>query len=71
MKLGPVTKVDKRKKKTKKKKKNYYEVMPENCYVIAIFPICSQFGAIRKPDSERKCRCYTLYMILLDFIDFH
>ena len=44
MKLGPVTKLDK-----KKKKKN--DIISKNCDVIDIFPIYSQFGAIWKPDS--------------------
>ena len=49
MKLGPVTKLDKRNKTTSKKFDD--EVISENCGVIAIFPIYGQFGAIRKPDS--------------------
>ena len=44
MKLGPVTKLDKRSKTTSKKWR---------CDVIAIFPIYGQFGTIRKPDSGR------------------
>ena len=33
--------------------------MSENCYVIFIFPIYSQFGEIQKPDSERiVCKTY-------------
>ena len=33
--------------------------MPENCDVIVIFPIYSQFGAIQKPDSKRiVCKTY-------------
>ena len=33
--------------------------MSENCDVIAIFPIESQFGAIRKPDSGcTACKTY-------------
>ena len=49
MKLGPVTKLDKRNKTTSKKFDD--DVMSENCDVIVIFPIYGQFGAIRKPDS--------------------
>ena len=49
MKLGPITKPDKRNKITSKK--NFDDVMSENCDVIVIFPIYGQFGAIRKPDS--------------------
>ena len=47
MKLVPETKLDKRNKKTSRKYED--NVMPENCDVIAIFPICGQFGAISKP----------------------
>ena len=54
MKFGPVTKVDKKNKATsKKKKKIKNEVMLPNCYVIGIFPIYGQFGAIQKPNSGR------------------
>ena len=62
MKLGPVTKLDKRdktpkkkkKKKTKKKKKKKDDdVMSETCDVIVIFQMYGQFRAIRKPDSGR------------------
>ena len=45
MKLGPVTKLDKRNKKFDD------TIMSDNCDVIIIFPIFGQFGAIRKPDS--------------------
>ena len=51
MKLGPVTKLDKRKKTAPKRFGN--DVMLANCNVIVIFPIYGQFGAIRKPDSGR------------------
>ena len=50
MKLGPLTKLDKRNKKTSKKFED--DVMLTNCDVIVNFPIYSQFGAIRKPSSE-------------------
>ena len=57
MKLGPVTKLDKRNKTTSKKFDD--DVMSENCDVIVIFPIYSQFGAIWKPDSGRiVCKTY-------------
>ena len=49
MKLGPVTKLDKKNKTTSKKIDGD---MLENCDVIVIFSIYGQFGAIRKPDSE-------------------
>ena len=51
MKLEPVTKLDKRNKTTSKNFDN--DSMPENCDVIAIFPIYGQFGAMWKPD----CGC--------------
>ena len=48
MKLGPVTKLNKRNKATsKKKKKNEDDVMLEHCDAIVIFPIYVEFGAIR------------------------
>ena len=50
MKLGLITKLDKRNKTTSKKFDNY--VMLENCDVIDIFSIYSQSGAIQKPDSR-------------------
>ena len=61
MKLGPVTKIDKRNKATskKKKKKNDDDIMPANCDVSVIFQIYGQFGAIQKPDSGRiVCKTY-------------
>ena len=57
MKLGPVTKLAKKKKSTSKKFDD--DVMSENCDVIDIFPIYGQSEAIRKPDSGRKfCKIY-------------
>ena len=47
MKLGPVTKINKR----NKSKIFDNDVMSKNSDVIVIFPIYSQLGAIRKPDS--------------------
>ena len=49
MKLWPLTKLDKRKKSASKKFDD--EVTSETFYVIVIFPIYGQFGAIRTPDS--------------------
>ena len=49
MKLGPVTKLDKRNKTTSKKIDD--DVMSENCDVIVIFRIFGQFGAVRRLDS--------------------
>ena len=51
LKFGIVTKLDKKNKTTSKKFGD--DVRSRNCEVIAIFPIYSQFGAIRKPDSRR------------------
>ena len=51
MKLGPVTKRNKRNKTTSKEFDD--DVMSENCDVIAIFPIYRKFGAIWKSDSGR------------------
>ena len=57
MKLGPVTKLDKRNKTTSNE--FHDDVMSENCGVIVIFPISGQFGAIWKPDSGRiVCKTY-------------
>ena len=51
MKLGPVTKFNKKNKTTSK---NFGDnVMLANYDVIVIFPIYGQFGAIWKPDSGR------------------
>ena len=49
MKLGPVTKFDKRNTSTSKNTDD--NVMSANCDVIVFFPIYGQFSAIRKPDS--------------------
>ena len=57
MKLGPVTKHDKRDNATSKD--FYDDFMPENCNVIGVFPIYGQFGAIWKADSGRiVCKTY-------------
>ena len=50
MKLGPVTKRDK-KSKTKSKKFDD-DFLSKNCDVIVILPIYGQFGAIWMPDSR-------------------
>ena len=49
--LGPVTKLDKKSKITPKKFDD--DVMSENWDVIVIFKIYGQFRAIQKPDSGR------------------
>ena len=57
MKLGPVTKLNKRNKITSKKFDD--DVMLKNCDVILTFLIYGQFGAILKPDSGRRsCKTY-------------
>ena len=59
MKLGPVTKLDKRSKTTSKKIDD--DVISANCDVIVIFSIYGQFGTIRKPDSGCiVCKTYIL-----------
>ena len=57
MKLGPVTKLN---KKNKTASRNFDDdAMSANCDVIVVFPIYSQFGATRKPDSRRiVCETY-------------
>ena len=49
MKLGSVTKLDKRNKTISKKFD--HNVMSQNCDVIVIFPIYCQFEGIQNPDS--------------------
>ena len=49
MKLGPVTKLDKKNKSRSKKIDK--DVMSEYCDVIVIFTIYGQFGGTQKPDS--------------------
>ena len=57
MKLGPVTKIDKRNKITSKKFDD--DVVSANCDILLIFSIYGQFRAIRKPDSGRiVCKTY-------------
>ena len=49
MKLGPVNKLYKRNTARSKK----IDEFSESCGIIVVFPIYSQFGAIRKPDPAR------------------
>ena len=57
MKVGPVTKLDKRNKTILKKTDN--DVISGNCGIIVIFPIYSQFREIWKPDIGRiVCKTY-------------
>ena len=51
LKLGPVSKLDKRNKTMSKKFDD--DVMSANCNVILIFQIYGQFGAIQNLDSGR------------------
>ena len=51
MKLETVTKLDKRNKTTSRRSED--DVMLENCDVITVFSIYSQFEAVWKPDSRR------------------
>ena len=57
MKLGPVTKIDKR---NKTKSKNFDDdEMSENYDAIVVFRIFVQFGAVRRTDSgHRVCKSY-------------
>ena len=57
MKIGPITKLDKRNKTTQKKIE--FDVMTKNCDVIVIFWIFGQFGAVRRLDSGHSvCKSY-------------
>ena len=57
MKLGPVTKPDKKNKITLKKIED--NVISRSCDVVVIFPVFGQCGAIRKPDSGcTVCKTY-------------
>ena len=59
MKLGSVTKLNKRNKA--KSEKFDVDVISVNCDVIAIFPIYGQFRAIREPEAGRIiCKSYNL-----------
>ena len=49
MKLGPITKCDKRNKTMSKFDD---DAITQNCDVIVIFPILSQFAAVQRPDTE-------------------
>ena len=66
MKLGPLTKLDKRNKRMSKKIDD--DVMSANCDVIIVFPIYGQFGAIRKPDSGRMSVKLTFSLIVTFYL---
>ena len=64
MKLGPVTKLDKRNKSALKKFDD--DVMPGYSDVIVMFSFYVQFGAFWKPDSRRiVCKAYIFININL------
>ena len=67
MKLGPVTKLDKKNKTTPKNFDD--DAISKSCDVIAIFPTFGQFGAIRKPDSGRIV-CKTYIFINSNFLSY-
>ena len=57
MKLGPVTKTDKKNKTPSKS--FYFDVMSENCDVTVIFWIFGKFEVVRRPDSGHTvCKSY-------------
>ena len=64
MKLGPVTKLDRRNKTTSKRFD--VDVMSENCDVIVIFWIFGQFGAIRRPDFGYRA-CKVMFSVIVTF----
>ena len=64
MKLGTVTKLDKRNTATSKKFDN--DVMLPNCDIIVIFLIYGQFGAIGKPNS-RCMVCKLTFSLIVTF----
>ena len=64
IKLGPVTKLDKRNKTASNKIDD--GVMPKNCDVIVIFSVYDQFVAFRKSDSECIV-CKTYIFIIVTF----
>ena len=64
MKLGPVTKLDKRNNSTPKNFDD--DVMSENCDVIVIFQIFCQFGAVWRLDNgHRVCKSYVFSTVNL------
>ena len=62
MKLGPVTKLDKRNKIISKN--IVVEVMLENCDVIVIFLTFGQFEAVQRPDSGQRVRKFMFSVIV-------
>ena len=68
MKLGPVTKRDK-KNKTASKKCDV-DVMSENCDVIVIFQFFGQFGAIWRPDSGHRVYVFSYVFSKSNFLSY-
>ena len=66
MKLGSVTKLDKR---NTPMSKNDYDLILSNCDVIVSFTVYCQFGAMRKPDS-RGMVCKTYFFINSNFLSY-
>ena len=64
MKLGPVTKIDKRNTARSKK----FDEFLQSCDVIVIFPIYGQFVAIRKPDPGRIKKKLTFSIIVVFYV---
>ena len=62
MKLGPVTKLDKRNKTSKID----VDVMSEKCDAIVIFWIFGQFGAVWRPDSRHRI-CKVMFSATVTF----
>ena len=58
MKLGPITKLNKKNNVMSNEFNGY--IMLENCDVIDIFPIYIQFGTVCKPGSE--CIVFKTYI---------
>ena len=67
MKLGPVTKLDKKNTTTSKRFDN--DAISKNYDVIVIFLIYGQFGAMRKPNSGHMI-CKTLIFIKSNLLSY-
>ena len=65
MKVGPITKIDKKNAATLKKFDD--DVLSANCDVIAVFSIYGQFGVIRLPDSGNMVCNTCIFINLLSY----
>ena len=65
MKVGPVTKINKKNAATLKKFDD--DVLSANCDVIAVFSIYGQFGAIRLPDTGNMVCNTCIFINLLSY----